>query len=135
MLYSAFTWYCGFKVNSGEYKLMGLAPYGKPLYYDLITNHLIDIKEDGSFRLNLEYFDFQYGRYMINNKFEELFQMPRRKQESNITRCYMNIASSIQKVTEDIVIKLAKSAVNYTGHRKILSLQGVLLSIVWLMGD
>ncbi len=124
MLYSAFTWYCGFKVNSGEYKLMGLAPYGKPLYYDLITNHLIDIKEDGSFRLNLEYFDFQYGRYMINNKFEELFQMPRRKQESNITRCYMNIASSIQKVTEDIVIKLAKSAVNYTGHRKNIVLAG-----------
>lgn len=124
MLYSAFTLYCGFKVNSGEYKLMGLAPYGKPLYYDVITSHLVDIKKDGSFRLNLKYFDFQYGRSMINNKFEELFQMPRRKPESNITRFYMDIAASIQLVTEEIVIKLAKSAAKYTGHRKNIVMAG-----------
>lgn len=124
MLYSAFTLYCGFKVNSGEYKLMGLAPYGKPVYYDKITNHLIDIKEDGSFRLDLQYFDFQYGRSMINHKFEELFQMPRRKPESAITRFYMDIAASIQKVTEDIVIRLAKSAAKYTGHKENIVLAG-----------
>lgn len=124
MLYSAFTLYCGFKVNSGEYKLMGLAPYGRPLYYDVIINHLVDIKEDGSFRLNLKYFDFQNGRCMINNNFEELFEMPQRKPESNITRFYMDIAASIQKVTEEIVIKLAKSASKYTGHNKNIVLAG-----------
>lgn len=124
MLYSAFTLYCGFKVNSGEYKLMGLAPYGKPVYYDKIINHLIDIKEDGSFRLNLDYFDFQYGRSMINHKFEKLFQMPGRKPESSITKFYMDIAASIQKVTEDVVIRLAKSAAGFTGHTKNLVLAG-----------
>ena len=124
MLYSAFTLYCGFKVNSGEYKLMGLAPYGKPVYYTKILEHLIDVKEDGSFRLNLDYFDFQNGREMINDKFEELFQMPRRKQESRITRFYMDVAASIQKVTEEIVIRLAKSVAKYTGHNKNLVMAG-----------
>lgn len=124
MLYSAFTLYCGFKVNSGEYKLMGLAPYGRPLYYDVIVNHLVEIKEDGSFRLNLKYFDFQNGRRMINSNFEELFQMPQRKPESNITRFYMDIAASIQRVTEEIVIKLAKSAAKYTEHKKNIVLAG-----------
>lgn len=124
MLYSAFTLYCGFKVNSGEYKLMGLAPYGKPVYYGRIMEQLIDVKEDGSFRLNLNYFDFQYGRSMINHKFEELFQMPRRKPESNITKFYMDIAASVQRVTEDVVIRLAKSAAKCTGYNKNLVLAG-----------
>lgn len=124
MLYSAFTWYCGFKVNSGEYKLMGLAPYGQPVYYDVITNNLVDVKEDGSFRLNLKYFDFQNGRKMINNRFEKLFEMPRREPESEITRFYMDIAASIQKVTEEIVIRIAKSAVQFTGHKKNLVMAG-----------
>lgn len=124
MLYSAFTWYCGFKVNSGEYKLMGLAPYGQPVYYDVITNNLVDVKEDGSFRLNLKYFDFQNGRKMINNRFEKLFEMPRREPESEITRFYMDIAASIQKVTEEIVIRIAKSAAQFTGHKKNLVMAG-----------
>lgn len=124
MLYSAFTWYCGFKVSAGEYKLMGLAPYGQPVYYDVITNNLVDVKEDGSFRLNLKYFDFQNGRKMINNRFEKLFEMPRREPESEITRFYMDIAASIQKVTEEIVIRIAKSAAQFTGHKKNLVMAG-----------
>lgn len=124
MLYSAFTLYCGFKVNSGEYKLMGLAPYGQPKYYDTILRHLIDVKKDGSFRLNLKYFDFQNGREMINDQFEKLFQMPRRKPESDITRFYMDVAASVQKVTEEIVVRLARSAAECTGHSENLVLAG-----------
>lgn len=124
MLYSAFTYYCGFKVNSGEYKLMGLAPYGQPVYYDMILNYLIDVKGDGSFRLNLKYFDFQNGRKMINEQFEKLFQRPRRMPESDITRFYMDVAASVQKVTEEIVIRLARSAAEYTGNNENLVLAG-----------
>lgn len=124
MLYSAFTLYCGFRVNSGEYKLMGLAPYGQPIYYDTILEHLIDVKEDGSFRLNLNFFDFQNGREMINEQFEKLFHMPRRKPESDITRFYMDVAASVQKVTEEIVVRLARSAAKYTGHDENLVLAG-----------
>ncbi len=106
LLYSAFTYYCGFKVNSGEYKLMGLAPYGKPLYEDLIKQELIDVKEDGSFRLNQKYFNYSTGFEMTSREFDKLFGMPRREPESNINRFYINIASSIQKVTEEIMLKI-----------------------------
>lgn len=124
MLYAAFTHYCGFKVNSGEYKLMGLAPYGQPIYRDLILEKLIDVKEDGSFRMNLEYFDYQFGRTMINHKFEELFGKKKRQPESKITRFYMDIAASIQVITEEIVIKLAKTATKITGINDNLVLAG-----------
>lgn len=110
LLYSAFTWFCGFKVNSGDYKFMGLAPYGEPIYEDVIREKIIDIKEDGSFRLNLDYFDFQYGRAMTNDRFADLFNGPRRVPESRITKREMDIAASAQKVVEDIILKLVKHA-------------------------
>ena len=110
LLYSAFTYYTGFKVNSGEYKLMGLAPYGKPVYEDLIINNLIDIKKDGSFRLDQSYFNYATGLTMINDKFCNLFgQNPRDPKYGKLTQFHMDIAASIQKVTEDIMIKIAKS--------------------------
>jgi len=110
LLYSAFTYYTGFKVNSGEYKLMGLAPYGKPIYSDKIINNLIDIKDDGSFRLDQDYFNYATGLTMTNDKFHNLFgQKPRDPKNEQLTEFHMNIAASIQKVTEDIVIKLARS--------------------------
>ena len=108
LLYSAFTYFCGFKVNSGDYKFMGLAPYGEPIYENVIREKLIDIKEDGSFRLNLDYFDFQYGRAMTNDKFADLFGGKRRVPESEITKREMDIAASAQKVIEDIVIRIVK---------------------------
>ena len=100
LLYSAFTYYIGFKVNSGEYKLMGLAPYGKPIYSDLIEEKLVDIKEDGSFRLDQSYFDYSTGFKMTNNKFNKLFKKEARKPETKIQKFHMNVAASIQKVTE-----------------------------------
>ena len=110
LLYSAFTYYTGFKVNSGEYKLMGLAPYGEPIYEDKILNNLIDIKEDGSFRLNQKFFNYATGLTMTNDKFHSLFgQKPRNAKKDSLSQFHMDIAASIQKVTEDIVIKLAKS--------------------------
>ena len=110
LLYSAFTYYVGFKVNSGEYKLMGLAPYGKPIYKDLIVNNLIHIKEDGSFRLNQDYFNYATGLTMTNNNFDKLFgQKVRKNEKDKITQFHMDIASSIQKVTEDIMIKLVRN--------------------------
>ena len=110
LLYSAFTYYVGFKVNSGEYKLMGLAPYGKPIYKDKIIHHLIDVKDDGSFWLNQEYFDYASGLTMTNAKFEKLFgQKARDSKIEKLTQFHMNIAASIQEVTEDIMIKLARS--------------------------
>ncbi len=109
LLYSAFTYYTGFKVNSGEYKLMGLAPYGKPIYSDKITNHLIDIKDDGSFRMDQDYFNYATGLTMTNDKFHNLFgQKPRDPKKEQLTEFHMNIAASIQKVTEDIMLKLAR---------------------------
>ena len=108
LLYSAFTYFCGFKVNSGDYKLMGLAPYGRPVYYELIKNQLIDIKPDGSYRLNLDYFDYQYGRAMTNDKFEKLFGGKRRMPESAITQREMDMAASVQKVIEEVIILLAR---------------------------
>lgn len=110
LLYSAFTYFCGFKVNSGDYKFMGLAPYGKPVYEDIIREKIVDIKEDGSFRMNMDYFDFQYGRAMTNEKFAKLFGGPRREPESKITRREMNIAASAQKVVEEIIMRMVKHA-------------------------
>jgi carbamoyltransferase len=110
LLYSAFTYYTGFKVNSGEYKLMGLAPYGMPIYQDKIINNLIDIKADGTFRLNQKYFNYATGLTMTSKKFHNLFgEEPRNSKEDQLTQFHMDIAASIQKVTEDIMIKLAKS--------------------------
>ena len=110
LLYSAFTYYTGFKVNSGEYKLMGLAPYGNPIYVEKIINNLIDIKDDGTFRLDQKFFNYATGLTMTNNNFDKLFAQPRRNPDNQaITQFHMDIAASIQKVTEDIMIKLAKS--------------------------
>ena len=109
LIYSAFTYYCGFKVNSGEYKLMGLAPYGEPIYEKKILSNLIDVKDDGSFHLNQKYFNYATGLTMTNENFNKLFgQKPRDPNKQDITKFHMDIASSIQKVTEDIMIKLAK---------------------------
>ena len=111
LFYSAFTYFCGFKVNSGDYKFMGLAPYGKPVFYETIKNEMIDIKPDGSYRLNLDYFDYHNGGTMIREeKFEELFGGPRRKLESRITKREMDIAASVQKIIEEIIILIARHA-------------------------
>ena len=109
MLYSSFTYYIGFKVNSGEYKLMGLAPYGQPIYKDLILKNLINVKNDGSFKLNLKYFDYIAGSKMINKNFENLFGKEKRLPEQNISQFHMDIASSIQCVIEEIIIKICIS--------------------------
>tara|TARA_E500000178_G_scaffold16919_2_gene16147 strand:- start:4654 stop:6492 length:1839 start_codon:yes stop_codon:yes gene_type:complete len=110
LLYSAFTYYTGFKVNSGEYKLMGLAPYGKPKYTDLIKKELIDIKEDGSFKLNQKYFNYTTGLTMTNKKFHDLFgKNPRNSKKEELTEFHMDIASSIQEVTEEVILKICKS--------------------------
>lgn len=116
LLYSAFTYFCGFKVNSGDYKLMGLAPYGTPVYYDLIKDKLIDIKSDGSYRLNLDYFDFQHGRAMTNERFAQLFGGGRRTPESAITRREMDMAASVQKVVEEILVLMARHAKTLVGE-------------------
>ena len=132
LLYSAFTYFCGFKVNSGDYKFMGLAPYGQPTYEELIREELIDIRKDGSFRLNLDYFDFPYGRAMTNERFSRLFGGPRREPESRITRREMDIAASAQKVTEDIILRLARHAKEAygTGIENLVMAGGVALNCV-----
>ncbi|MCB9350330.1 MAG: hypothetical protein H6573_22865 [Lewinellaceae bacterium] len=130
LLYSAFTYFTGFRVNSGEYKLMGLAPFGEPVYYDTIVEHLISIKEDGSIRLALEYFDFQKGEKMTGDKFDRLFGGPPRQPESPITRREMDMAASIQKVTEEIVIKMANHAFELTGSDNLAMAGGVALNCV-----
>lgn len=116
LFYSAFTYFCGFKVNSGDYKFMGLAPYGEPVYEELIKEQLIDIKEDGSFCLNMDFFDYQYGRTMVNDKFAKLFGGPRREPETQITKREMDIAASAQKVLEEIVLKLVRHAKDRFGR-------------------
>ena len=130
LLYCAFTYYTGFKVNSGEYKLMGLAPYGEPKYTNLILENLIDIKEDGTFRLNMDYFNYATGLTMTNNKFAQLFGQPPRKPESEITQREMNIAASIQEVTEEIVLKLANTAHKELGTDNLCLAGGVALNCV-----
>src|ERR1700704_6246207 len=109
LLYSAFTYFTGFRVNSGEYKLMGLAPYGESRYVDLIFDELVDLKDDGSFRLNMEYFDYCAGLTMTNSRFDALFGGPPRKQETPVTQREMDLARSVQVVTEEVVLRLART--------------------------
>lgn len=130
LLYSAFTYYTGFKVNSGEYKVMGLAPYGKPIYVDLIKDHLIHIKDDGSFQLDMSYFDYCTGLRMTNKRFERLFGEPPRKPESALTQRDMDLAASVQCVTEEIVLKLAKHIARETGQKYLCLGGGVALNCV-----
>ncbi|HOQ04800.1 MAG TPA: carbamoyltransferase [Anaerohalosphaeraceae bacterium] len=130
LLYSAFTYFTGFRVNSGEYKLMGLAPYGRPIYYDKIMSEMIDLKEDGSFRLNLDYFAYCYSDVMTSPKFDEMFGGPRRKPETQITQREMDIAASIQKVTEEIMLRMSRYAHRQTGMKNLVLAGGVALNCV-----
>ncbi len=130
LLYSALTYYTGFKVNSGEYKVMGLAPYGEPKYVDLIKEHLIDIKEDGSFKLDMSYFNYTVGLTMTNKKLDRLFGRPPRKSETEISQFEMDIARSLQDVTEEVMIKLAKTAKKITGCKNLTLAGGVALNCV-----
>lgn len=130
LLYSAFTSYCGFKVNSGEYKLMGLAPYGQPTHVDTIRKHLIDIKPDGTFRLDLSYFKFHRGFRMTSRRFHALFGQPPRQAESQLTQFHMDLAASIQVVTEGIVLRLARTLQRETGAEHLCLAGGVALNCV-----
>ncbi len=130
LLYSAFTYYCGFKVNSGEYKLMGLAPYGNPSFKNLIEDKLIKILEDGSFQLNMNYFDYATGLTMTNKKFDKLLGAPPRKPEAKITQREMDLAASIQKITEEVVIKISKNIQKETNLKNICLAGGVALNCV-----
>lgn len=130
LLYAAFTYYCGFKVNSGEYKLMGLAPYGEPKYVDLIKKHLIDIKDDGSFRLNIDYFKYPVGLKMVGNKFNRLFGHPPQRPEATMTQFYMDCARSIQEVTEECLLKMARHIHRETGMENLCLAGGVALNCV-----
>lgn len=130
LLYSAITYYTGFKVNSGEYKVMGLAPYGEPKYADLIKDHLIDIKEDGSFHLDMSYFNYCTGLTMTNHRFDELFGGPRRAAEGQLTQREMDLAASVQAVTEEVVIKLARGIRKSTGLKNLCLAGGVALNCV-----
>jgi carbamoyltransferase len=130
LLYSAFTYFTGFRVNSGEYKLMGLAPYGTPKYKDLILRELVDLKDDGSLRLNLAYFDFLGGLKMTNRRFARLFNGPPRKPESEITQREMDIAASIQAVTEEAVLKMANHVYKETKQKNLCLAGGVALNCV-----
>ena len=130
LLYSAFTYFTGFKVNSGEYKLMGLAPYGEPVYYDLITKELIDIKEDGSFRLNMAYFTYCHKMTMVGGKFEKLFGGPARKPEGPLTQREMDMAASIQRVCEEVMLRSARHVHRQTGMKNLVLGGGVALNCV-----
>ncbi|MFG2404373.1 carbamoyltransferase [Streptomyces brevispora] len=130
LLYSAFTYFCGFKVDSGEYKLMGLAPYGEPRYADLIRERLIDVKPDGSFRLNMRYFEFLRGQVMTGRGFEKLFGGPRREPEGELTRREFDLAASVQLVTEEVVLELARTARELTGESRLCLAGGVALNCV-----
>jgi len=130
LLYSAFTYFTGFKVNSGEYKLMGLAPYGEPIYYDLIVNNLIDLKDDGTFKLDMSYFNYAVGLTMTSKKFNKLFDSEPRKPEEELTQLQMDIASSIQKVTEEIVLRISKTIKDEMGVENLCLAGGVALNCV-----
>jgi carbamoyltransferase len=130
LLYSAFTYYTGFKVNSGEYKVMGLAPYGEPVYTKQIYDHLLDLKPDGTFRLNLDYFDYCTGLTMTNERFDALFGAPPRKPEQRLTQREMDLAASIQAVTEEVVLRLARSVAKASPSRKLCLAGGVALNCV-----
>ena len=128
MLYSAFTYYLGFQVNEGEYKLMGLASYGKPKYFEKIMNEIIDVKEDGSLQLNMKYFAFTWDKVMINSKFEEFFGVPRRTEDSRIEQIHYDIGASAQKVLEEILLKMANHIHRITGQKNLCLGGGVALN-------
>ncbi len=130
LLYSSFTYYLGFKVNSAEYKVMGLAPYGKPLYYDLILKELVSLKDDGSFRLNMKYFAYDYGLRMTNSRFNKLFGAPPREPESPLLQFHKDIAASIQKVTDEVMVRMATQLRKETGMRYLCLAGGVALNCI-----
>jgi carbamoyltransferase len=130
LLYSAFTYYCGFKVNSGEYKLMGLAPYGRPVYQDAIYKHLLDLKPDGSFWLNMKYFNYCQGLTMTNRRFHRLFGGPPRRPESNLEQRHMDLAASIQAVTEEVMLRLARDLHRQARLKNLVLAGGVALNCV-----
>lgn len=130
LLYSAFTYYTGFKVNSGEYKLMGLAPYGRPIYRDAILAHLVDLKPDGSYRLNMDYFNYCQGLTMTNRRFDRLFGGPPRKPESQVTQKEMDLAASVQAVTEEVMLRTARRVHERTGLKNLAMAGGVALNCV-----
>ena len=130
LLYSAFTYYTGFKVNSGEYKLMGLAPYGEPKYKDIILSELMNLKEDGSFKLNMRYFNYCAGLTMVNKRFEKLFGGRPRKPESRLTRRDMDLARSVQAVTEEVILRMAEHVYKKTGQKNLCLAGGVALNCV-----
>jgi len=130
LLYSAFTYYCGFKVNSGEYKLMGLAPYGQPRFADQILKHLIDLKPDGSFRLDMQYFNYCQGLTMTSKRFDKLFGGPARAAESPLTERHMDLAASIQHVTEEVMLRIVRHLVETTGQKNLCLAGGVALNCV-----
>jgi carbamoyltransferase len=130
LLYSAFTWYAGFRVNSGEYKLMGLAPYGEPVYRDLILRHLLTLNEDGSYRMDMRYFNYCQGLTMTSRKFHQLFGGPPRQPDAEITKKEMDLAASIQSVTEEIVLRMVHFAHRQTGSENLVMAGGVALNCV-----
>jgi carbamoyltransferase len=130
LLYSAFTYFTGFRVNSGEYKLMGLAPYGRPRFKDVILSRLIDLKEDGSFRMDMSYFNYCAGLTMTSRKFERLFEGPPRRPEAELTQREMDLAASVQAVTEEIMLRCARHVAKATGLRKLVLAGGVALNCV-----
>lgn len=130
LLYSAFTYFTGFRVNSGEYKVMGLAPYGRPIFKDIILKELIDLKEDGSFKMNMDYFDYCAGLKMTNGNFDKLFNGPPRKPESKLTQREMDIARSVQEVTEEAVLRIGKHIRKETGQKYLCLAGGVALNCV-----
>jgi carbamoyltransferase len=130
LLYSAFTYFTGFKVNSAEYKVMGLAPYGEPKYVQTIYDHLLDLKEDGSFKMNMDYFDYCAGLRMTNGKFAKLFGGPARQQESKLTQREMDLARSLQEVTEEIMLRMSRHVHRETGKKNLVLAGGVALNCV-----
>jgi carbamoyltransferase len=130
LLYSAFTYYCGFKVNSGEYKLMGLAPYGRPIYRDVILEHLVDLKPDGSLWMNMEYFNYCQGLTMTNERFDALFGGPPRSAEANLEQRHMDLAASIQSVTEEAMLRMGREVHRRTGQKNLVLAGGVALNCV-----
>ncbi|MCB1130079.1 MAG: carbamoyltransferase [Verrucomicrobiae bacterium] len=130
LLYSAFTYFTGFRVNSGEYKLMGLAPYGRPVHSGRILSEMLDLREDGSFRLNMDYFEYCHSDVMTGRNFERFFGIPRRRPESPLTREHMDIAASIQAVTVEIMLRMVRHAHRLTGHRNLVLAGGVALNCV-----
>src|SRR4029077_2887537 len=127
---SAFTYYCGFKVNSGEYKLMGLAPYGRPIYVEAINRHLLDLKPDGSFWLNMKYFNYCQGLTMTGRRFERLFGGPPRRPEAPLLQRHMDLAASIQAVTEEVVLRMARTVHRRSGQKHLVLAGGVALNCV-----